>query len=69
MPVYVCAISTSETKQGFVYSSGTAEGQEEKGTGRMTLLGESAGIKHLFSQSGHSSPLQTSLKGVITTGV
>ena len=64
VPLYFCTISTSKTKQGFVYSSGAAEGQEEKGVGRMMLLRGSAGIKHLFSQSGHLSPFQTSLKGV-----
>lgn len=44
----VCTISTSKTKQGFGYNSGTAEGEEEKGAGKMMLLGGSAGIKHLF---------------------
>lgn len=63
MPLYVCTISTGKTKQGFAYSSGT-EGQEEKGAGRMMLLGESAGIKHLFSQSGQPTRFQMSLKGV-----
>lgn len=50
--LHVCTLSTSETKQGFVYSSGTAEGQEEKGAERMLLLGGSAGIKYLFPRQG-----------------
>ncbi|EOB06498.1 hypothetical protein Anapl_03677 [Anas platyrhynchos] len=47
----VFTISSRKTKQGFVYNAGTAEGQEEKGTGRMMPLGESTRIKHLSSQS------------------
>lgn len=47
----VFTISSRKTKQGFVYNAGTAEGQEEKGTGRLMPLDESTGIKHLPSQS------------------
>lgn len=50
----------SRTKQGFVYSSGTAKDKRKY----KDAAGARAGIKPLCTQSGHSSPFQTSLKGV-----
>lgn len=60
---HVCTISTSKTKQRFACDPGTAEGQEEKCSGRVVLLGGGGGIKQLLPHSEHLSPFQTSLKG------